>query len=130
ELSASQASMQNIKRWAQENPDRVQTLLNVNPAMVFFKEEAIADKSLGPKGAYGIPLINERAIAVDPEYVPLGSPVFLVSQSPDGKPLRRLTLAQDTGAAIKGAARADYYWGFGEQAGTLAGRMKQAGSMW
>src|SRR5699024_3863048 len=90
ELSASQASMQNIKRWAQDNPDRVQTLLNVNPAMVFFKEEAITDKSLGPKGAYGIPLIEERAIAVDPEYVPLGSPVFLASQSPDGKPLRRL----------------------------------------
>jgi len=130
ELSASQASMQNIKRWAQEHPERVQTLLNVNPAMVFFKEEAIIDKTLGPRGAYGIPLIEERAIAVDPDYVPLGSPVFLVSNFPDGKPLRRLTLAQDTGAAIKGAARADYYWGFGTQAGTQAGRMKQAGSMW
>lgn len=131
ELPLAQTSMQNIKAWAQRNPARVQEMLNANKAMVFFREEAILDAELGPKGAYGIPLVGERAIAVDPEFVPLGAPVFLATQYPASqRPLRRLVFAQDTGAAIKGAARADYYWGFGDQAGEQAGRMKQKGEMW
>jgi len=158
ELTLAQASMQNIKTWAQQNPQRVQELLNVNPAVVFFREEAIgqgqpdADVSephsgsdvtgaplgpeglgplLGPKGAYGIALTARRSIAVDAAFVPLGSPVYLSTTWPASKqPLRRLVFAQDTGAAIKGAARADFYWGTGQQAGELAGRMKQSGQMW
>ncbi|TCU98347.1 membrane-bound lytic murein transglycosylase A [Paracandidimonas soli] len=131
ELPLAQTSMQNIKAWAQRNPARVQEMLNANKAMVFFREEPVIDPELGPKGAYGIPLVGERAIAVDPEFVPLGAPVFLATQYPaEQRPLRRLVFAQDTGAAIKGAARADYYWGFGDQAGAQAGRMKQQGEMW
>ena len=89
------------------------------------------DPLLGPKGAYSIPLIAERAIAVDPTFVPLGSPVFLSTHYPASqKPLQRVVFAQDTGAAIKGAARTDYYWGTGDEAGANAGRMKQNGQMW
>lgn len=131
EMTLAQTSMQNIKAWAQRNPGRVQEMLNANPAMVFFREEAIIDPQLGPKGAYSIPLIGERAVAIDTRFVPLGAPVFLATQYPaSSQPLRRLVFAQDTGAAIKGAARTDFYWGFGDEAGAKAGRMKQAGEMW
>lgn len=131
ELPLAQTSMQNIKAWAQRNPHRVQEMLNANPAMVFFREERVADADLGPKGAYGIPLATRRAIAVDTRYVPLGTPVYLATTLPaSGEPLRRLVFAQDTGAAIKGAARADFFWGYGEEAGAVAGRMKQNGEMW
>lgn len=131
EMPLAQTSMQNIKAWAKRNPHRVQELLNVNPATVFFREEKINDPLLGPKGAYSIPLIAERAIAVDPTFVPLGAPVFLATTYPaSGQPLRKLVFAQDTGAAIKGAARADFYWGSGDEAGAQAGRMKQSGQMW
>ena len=125
EMPLAKTSMQNIKAWARAHPDRVQEMLNVNPAMVFFREEAIADPELGPRGAYGVPLMPRRAIAVDPGYVPLGTPVFL-----DAGSVRRLVFAQDTGAAIKGAARADFYWGTGDEAGARAGRMKQSTRMW
>ncbi|MCX5591276.1 murein transglycosylase A [Alcaligenes endophyticus] len=131
ELPLAQTSMQNIKAWAKRNPHRAQELMNVNTAMVFFREEPIVDPELGPKGAYGIPLIAERAIAVDPTFVPLGTPVFLSTTYPASQqPLQRLVFAQDTGAAITGAARADFYWGTGDEAGNKAGRMKQTGGMW
>ena len=131
EMPLAQTSMQNIKAWAQRNPGRIQEMLNANPAMVFFREEAIPDPRLGPKGAYGIPLIAERAVAIDPAFVPLGSLVYLSTTYPASQqPLRRLVFAQDTGAAIKGAARTDFYWGTGEVPGSQAGRMKQSGEMW
>lgn len=131
ELPLAKASMQNIKAWAKRNPGRVQEMLNANSAMVFFREEAITDPELGPKGAYSIPLIGERSVAVDTRFVPLGAPVYLATQYPaSSQPLRRLMFAQDTGAAIKGAARTDFYWGFGDEAGAKAGRMKQTGEMW
>lgn len=131
QITLAQASMANIKAWAQRNPARVQEMLNANSAMVFFREEKIIDPALGPKGAYGIPLAAQRAIAVDPAFVPLGTPVFLSTTLPASQnPLRRLVFAQDTGAAIKGAARADFYWGSGDDAGAQAGRMKQRGDMW
>lgn len=131
EMTLAQTSMQNIKGWAQRNPGRVQEMLNANSAMVFFREERIVDPQLGPKGAYSIPLIGERAVAIDTRFVPLGAPVYLATQFPaSSQPLRRLMFAQDTGAAIKGAARTDYYWGFGDEAGAKAGRMKQTGEMW
>ncbi|HLU20031.1 MAG TPA: murein transglycosylase A [Pusillimonas sp.] len=131
EMPLAQTSMQNIKAWAKRNPGRVQEMLNANPAMVFFREERIVDPQLGPKGAYGIPLIGERAVAIDTRFVPLGAPIYLATQYPaSNQPLRRLMFAQDTGAAIKGAARTDFYWGFGDEAGAKAGRMKQSGEMW
>lgn len=131
EMPLAQTSMQNIKAWAKRNPHRVQEMMNVNTAMVFFKEEAIVDPDLGPKGAYGIPLIGLRSVAIDPTYVPLGTPVYLATSQPaSSQPLQRLVFAQDTGAAIKGPARTDLYWGTGDEAGAQAGRMKQQGQMW
>src|SRR5690606_25739274 len=82
QLTLAQASMQNIKAWAQRNPARVQEMLNANPAMVFFREEAVVDPELGPKGSYGIPLIGGRSVAVDTTFVPLGTPVFLATTYP------------------------------------------------
>ncbi|MFA5520503.1 MAG: murein transglycosylase A [Castellaniella sp.] len=131
QMPLARASMPNIKDWARRNPARVPEMLNANAAMVFFREETIHDPALGPAGAYGIPLAAGRAIAVDAHFVPLGAPVWLSTTHPaSSTPLQRLVFAQDTGAAIKGAARADYYWGSGDAAGKAAGRMKQAGAMW
>ncbi|MEN6585104.1 MAG: 3D domain-containing protein, partial [Sulfuricella sp.] len=71
------------------------------------------------------------SLAVDPRSIPLGAPVFLSTTWPnDAKPLNRLMLAQDTGGAIRGVVRADFFWGFGNDAGKYAGSMKQAGKMW
>ncbi len=131
ELPLAQTSMQNIKAWARRNPARVQEMLNANPAMVFFNEETIVDPELGPKGAYGIPLIGQRSVAIDTSFVPLGTPLYLSTDYPaSSRPLERLVFGQDTGAAIKGAARTDFYWGSGDEAGAMAGRMKQRGDMW
>jgi membrane-bound lytic murein transglycosylase A len=79
----------------------------------------------------GVPLTPERSIAVDPRAIPLGAPVFLSTTWPNSdQPLNRLVIAQDTGGAIKGNVRADFFWGFGKEAGLQAGRMKQRGRMW
>jgi len=131
ELTLAQASMQNIRAWAQRNPQRVRELLNVNPSVVFFREEPVEIAGEGPRGAFGIPLTTQHSIAVDPAFVPLGSPVLLATTFPGTqRPLNRVVFAQDTGSAIKGAGRADFYWGFGDEAGAMAGRMKQPGQMW
>jgi len=131
ELRPNEASMQNIRAWAKRNPARVPEMLNANPAVVFFREEAVIDPELGPKGAYGIALAPRRSIAVDTNFVPLGAPVYLATTWPaSDRPLQSLVFAQDTGAAIKGAGRADFYWGFGDEAGAQAGRMKQRSLMW
>ncbi|SNT32767.1 membrane-bound lytic murein transglycosylase A [Noviherbaspirillum humi] len=131
EMTLDQASAQAIRTWYLANPARQQELLNANPSYVFFKEEKIVDPRKGPKGALGVPLTPERSIAIDPQFVPLGVPVFLSTTHP-GKdtPMQRLVLAQDTGGAIRNAVRADFFWGFGKEAGDQAGRMKQRGMMW
>lgn len=129
ELQAGQASMQGIKAWAEKNPKRLQELLNTNPSLVFFRELPVNGD--GPPGALGVPLTPERSIAVDPRHTPLGAPVWLATSHPNSdQPLSRLMLAQDTGGAIRGPVRADFYWGSGTEAGTRAGRMKQPGRMW
>jgi membrane-bound lytic murein transglycosylase A len=129
--------MQAIRAWGKRNPDKLPALLDENPSYVFFREvPAPAPGSLdaaidGPIGTLGVPLLRERAIAVDPRAVPLGAPVFLATTYPlSTRPLERLVLAQDTGGAIRGAVRADYFWGFGDDAGREAGRTKQEGRMW
>jgi len=129
ELKLDQASMQGIKAWARANPKRLQELLNANPSLVFFRELPL--NGSGPPGALGVPLTPERSIAVDPRIIALGAPVYLATTWPnEDRPLNRLMLAQDTGGAIRGAVRADFYWGSGAEAGNLAGRMKQHGLMW
>lgn len=132
EITPARATLPGIKAWAQANPGRVQRMLNVNPRFVFFRElEAEHSDSDGPIGAQGVPLTAKRSIAVDPARVPLGAPVFLSTTAPlSSQRMQRLMLAQDTGSAIKGAVRADFFWGHGEQAGINASRMKQPGQMW
>lgn len=131
DLTLDQASMQGIKAWVAANPSRLQELLNVNPSYVFFREERVADPSQGPRGALGVLLTPQRSIAVDPQFIPLGAPVFLSTTLPNStSSLRRLVMAQDTGGAIRNPVRADLFWGFGAEAGEMAGRMKQSGQMW
>jgi membrane-bound lytic murein transglycosylase A len=131
ELQAGQASWPAIKDWARRNPDRVDELLWTNPRFVFFREEPLPDPSVGPRGAQGVPLTPGRSIAVDPKSVPYGTPVWIDTTEPlSSTPLRRLVLAQDTGSAIVGAVRADYFWGWDGNAGDQAGRMRQPLRMW
>ena len=131
ELKPGQASSQQIRQWIRRNPERLREVLDSNPSYVFFREERIDDPSEGPKGALGVPLTPERSIAIDPRHIPLGAPVFVDTTRPySSVPLQKLMLAQDTGGAIRGAVRADYFWGFGPQAGEMAGKMKQKLKVW
>jgi membrane-bound lytic murein transglycosylase A len=116
-----------IKTWAQNNPDQVDRLMWSNPRVVFFKERPASNE--GPVGAQGVPLTAGRSIAVDPKSIPYGTPVWLVSNGESIK-LNRLVMAQDTGAAIVGAVRADYYVGSGDAAGDIAGKLKQGLQLW
>jgi membrane-bound lytic murein transglycosylase A len=125
------ASWPGIKAWLARNPQRTQELLWSNPRTVFFQEEALAplDAAFGPRGAQGVALTPGRSIAVDRESIPYGTPVWLDSSGPLLS-LQRLVLAQDTGTAITGAVRADYFAGWGAEAGELAGRLKQPLRLW
>jgi membrane-bound lytic murein transglycosylase A len=128
-LKLEDASMQNIKLWAGQHPEQLAGLLEQNPSYVFFRE--LPNDLPAPLGALGVPLTNEYSLAVDSRTIPLGAPVFLSTTYPNtSAPLNRLMLAQDTGGAIKGPVRGDFFWGFGEQAGAQAGKMKQPGQMW
>ena len=132
EITRGEATMQGISAWAKRNPSRVEEMLNANPRFVFFKElPSNVSPDLGPNGALGVPLTAERSIAIDLKAMPLGAPVFLSTTRPlSSQVLQKLVMAQDTGKAIVGGVRADYYWGSGDSAGELAGRMKQDGKMW
>jgi membrane-bound lytic murein transglycosylase A len=133
ELTLAGASMQAIKQWGRDHPDQLPSLLAENPSYVFFREIIPDPKAAidGPIGSLGVPLLAQRTIAVDPRAIPLGAPVYLATTYPlSGRPLARLVMAQDTGGAIKGALRADFFWGFGDSAGEQAGRMRQPGKMW
>ena len=128
ELTADKASMQSIQAWARANPQRLQEMLNANPSVVFFR---VLTGTEGPIGALNVPLTDEASAAIDPKFVPLGSPIYLSTTRPnDSQPMNRLIQAQDTGGAIAGPIRVDYFWGFGAKAGELAGRMKQKGQVW
>jgi membrane-bound lytic murein transglycosylase A len=129
ELPAERTSMQGMKDWARRHPAKVRRFMNANPSFVFFRE--LQPDLPGPIGTLGVPLTAERSIAVDPRVIPLGVPVFLATTWPASpRPLNRLMVAQDTGGAINGGVRADFYWGFGEGAGNQAGKMRQSGRMW
>lgn len=147
-FTLDQASWPAIKEWARANPRRVKEMLHANPRYVFFREEPLPDPTVGPLGAQGVPLTPGRSIAVDKESIPYGTPVWIASTEPAAwpagplqpgaaagvlaaaRPLQRLVIAQDTGAAITGAVRADYFWGWGQGADHHAGRMKQPLRMW
>ncbi len=129
ELTLDKASMKGIKNWARSHLDQLEELLNSNPSYVFFRE--LPAGLPGPLGALGVPITAERSVAIDPKYIPLGAPIFLSTTAPNSsKPLKRLMIAQDTGGAIKGGVRADFFWGAGDAAGAKAGAMKQQGKIW
>lgn len=116
-------TMAEIKKWLIANPRQAQSLMHENPRYIFFKK---TDRP-GAVGSLGVPLTAGRSLAVDPAYVPLGSFLWLQTTAPDGSALNRLVTAQDTGSAIKGAVRGDFFWGTGEKALKEAGRMKSKG---
>lgn len=131
ELERGEATVPAIRAWALAHTDRVPELLDADPSVVFFREEPLGDPALGPKGSLGVPLTPGRSVAVDRSAIPLGAPLFLATTFPDSSiALNRLVLAQDTGGAIRGSVRADYFWGIGAQAALQAGEMRQPGRMW
>ena len=134
ELKFEQSSMQGIKAWAEANPGKLRAALDHNPSYVFFRElpaPGASGASDGPPGAAGVALSAEFSIAVDPRYIPLGAPVYLATTYPlSERALEKLVVAQDTGGAIRGAVRADFFWGTGPEAGARAGRMRQRAALW
>ncbi|WP_236599303.1 murein transglycosylase A [Ramlibacter monticola] len=125
------ASWPGIKAWARANPQRLQEMLWSNPRVVFFREGPLTDldAAFGPRGAQGVPLTPGRSIAIEKDSVPYGTPMWLSSPGPVLS-LNRLVFAQDTGSAIVGAVRADYFTGWGAEAGEVAGRLKQPLALW
>lgn len=125
--NAHQVSAQVIRNWVRRNPTDGAELLFHNPSYVFFRELRNVPAHKGPLGAMNRSITTMRSVAVDPRYTPLGAPVWVEK---DGKtPLRRLMIAQDTGSAIKGAQRADLFYGTGDEAGRDAGRLRDPGRM-
>jgi|SRR5579871_145840 len=124
-------SMDRIRQWIHDNPDGAKELRRQNRAFVFFRIVGLGDDE-GPLGAQGLPLTAGRSIAVDKVLHVYGTPFFIDAGLPIDSPkssnsFRRLMIAQDTGSAIVGPARADLYWGAGKLAGQVAGRIKQPG---
>ena len=122
-----QVSAQVIKNWVRRNPIDGLELLRHNPSYVFFREVSEVPADKGPLGAMNRSVTEMRTVAVDPRYTPLGAPVW-VEKNGKGK-IRKLMIAQDTGSAIKGAQRADIFFGTGDEAGLKAGRLKDPGRM-
>ena len=135
EVPKSELSMQRIRTWMDDNPDKAEALMNENASYVFFKELPVGDPSKGADGAQGVPLTASGSIAVDLKFHALGSPMWIEARAPgadEQEPdvmLRRLFVAQDTGGAIRGPVRGDVYWGVGRDAESIAGRMAHKGRM-
>jgi len=125
ELERDEVSLFTIRQWLEAHPQRAQALLNTNPSYVFFTLRR--DPGENPRGSLNVPLTDLRSVAIDRKVIPLGSLLWLDTTLPDGQPLRRLMLAQDTGGAINGPVRADIFFGTGKRAEQLAGNMKQPG---
>lgn len=128
-LPLAQTSMQGIRDWLKKNPQKLNEVLGQNPSYVFFRAQQ--ENMSGPIGALGIPLTAGYSGAVDRHFISLGAPLFLATTHPvSGFGLNRLIMAQDTGSAINGAVRVDYFWGYGDNAGAAAGKMKHPGYVW
>ena len=122
-----QVSAQVIKNWVRRNPVEGQELLYHNDSYVFFREVSQVPADKGPLGAMNRSVTTMRTVAVDPAFVPLGAPVWI--EKDGAAPLRRLMVAQDTGSAIKGAQRADVFFGTGDEAGRQAGTLRDPGRL-
>jgi membrane-bound lytic murein transglycosylase A len=136
-LRAEEVSAPAIRKWLREHPAQAAEVMRSNPSVVFFRElpapppAAPGEPEAGPPGSLGVPLTAMRSLAVDRSVVPLASLVWLDTVHPlDGAPLRRVMAAQDTGGAITGGVRADFFWGFGDEAARAAGEMRSPGRMW
>jgi membrane-bound lytic murein transglycosylase A len=123
ELGPGQGSMPSVVDWLKKNPEAARRYMEDNPRFIFFRWI----EGPGPIGAFGTALVPGRSLAVDPRYIPYGAPLWLDVDDPDGKSLDRLVVALDTGSAIRGAVRGDFFWGAGEAAFMKAGRMKSTG---
>lgn len=131
-LSRESVSMQSIRAWLSLNPDQARDVMQKNESYIFFKRLADMPADHGPLGAEGVPLTTARSLAVDREYHPMGTLLWLDSRYPQAGgsgPLRRLMVAQDTGTAIRGIHRGDVFWGSGDEAARLAGHMNERGRL-
>jgi membrane-bound lytic murein transglycosylase A len=132
-LSRDQVSLEAIRDWLKQHPDRLRDVLETDQSFVFFQEKPVGDPTLGSAGSEGVSLTPGASLAVDAHLHPLGAPFYVATTTAEteaGKTvplLQRLFIAQDTGGAIKGAVRGDVFWGFGPQAGDMAGRMTSRG---
>ncbi len=128
ELTQETVSMQSIRQWLEENPQRAKAIMNTNESYVFFREIP----GEGPIGAEGIALTPLRSLAVDPSWLPFGLPLWvdIAPVNDSNPPIRRLMIAQDTGGAIRGPVRGDVFWGHGAQAAMTAGKMNSEGRYW
>lgn len=130
-LSSHEMSMQRIQEWAGEHPDKVEEMLSQNPSFVFFKRRDDLKTEDGPIGAQGLPLTPEGSVAIDRRLLPLGVPLFISArQAAPALTLNKLVVAQDTGGAIRGPLRFDFFWGSGDEAGAKAGKQKSQVQAW
>ena len=126
-MAKEDVSMQSIRAWLEQHPDKAADLMNKNPSFIFFQR--LADN--GPLGAEGVVLTPNRSLAVDRRRIPYGAPVFIDAAPPEGEGrIQQLMIAQDTGGAIRGAVRGDFFWGAGDDAAHKAGLMKSRGHAW
>ena len=126
EIEPEKISLQSIREWLESHPERVDEVLGHNPSVVFFQT-----KSHAASGAMGLELTPKRSVAVDRRYIPLGAMLYVASDDPvTREPLEHVVFAQDTGGAIKGELRADYFWGYGKTAERKAGKMKAETEFW
>jgi membrane-bound lytic murein transglycosylase A len=123
DIAAEAMSAEAIRIWCASHPDRVADLLAHNPSFVFFRQLDLPEH-VGPLGSAGVPLTALRSLAVDPEYIATGAPIWVECGS-----VQALFVAQDTGSAIRGPARADIFCGSGPQAGQIASAMNLHGRM-
>lgn len=125
-LAQDAVSMQSIRDWLYAHPTEAAAVMQSNPSFIFF---ALDEKAADVRGSHGTPLMAGRSLAVDHHFIPLGIPLYVATRSAQGTPLNRLMMAQDTGSAIKGAARGDIFFGYGEEAEHLAGAMNAQGEL-
>ncbi len=118
-LERADVSMQSIRAWLTAHPGEARRVMESDDSFIFFKQEPVGDRALGPAGSEGVALTPRGSVAVDPTIHPFGVPMFVA-----GDGLGDLFVAQDTGGAIRGPARADIFFGFGPSAEDAAGKMK------
>jgi membrane-bound lytic murein transglycosylase A len=127
QIPGNAIDMEKVKAWLRADKARGRALMAKNASYVFFRALDAEEGRDGPLGAEGVPLTPERSLAIDPVYLPLGSPILVVADdlpNSGGQHFGKLMITQDVGSAIKGPQRGDIFWGTGEAAGAIAGRTR------